>query len=134
MSPTPQPTVSCGVAILVAPPTAQAEPQIQFLLNDVAQLARPLTGTNGVVTASGIKVGTFTVSLNGSSNSGSQGSQGILQLTATVTGGGPLDVLIIVLTDTAYTQAGNAIFAESVQGTITGPASFLAFSDSHNLR
>jgi hypothetical protein len=75
--------VFCGVGILAAPPTAHAEPQIQLLLNDVAQLAQPITGTNGVITASGIKIGTFTVSLNGSSNSGSQGSKGVLRIAIT---------------------------------------------------
>jgi hypothetical protein len=38
------------------------------------------------------------------------------------------------LTDTDYTQAGKAVFAENGQGTIAGlgSVSFLAFSDSNN--
>jgi hypothetical protein len=134
--------VHCGVAILVALPAAHAEPQIQLVLNGVPQLTPPITGINGVVNfgilVNGVlqplPVGRFMVSLTGTSNSPG-GTQGTLQLMGTVTGGHRLDRLKIQLTDTGFTQKGKAIFAETVQGTITGKGSirFQAFLDKNNL-
>jgi hypothetical protein len=106
----------------------------------VAFLTQPIIGSNGVVTFGSLvhgilrplPVGPFKVSLTGKSNLGTK--QGQLELIATVTGGSPLDTLIILLTETNYPQAGNAVFADSVQGTITGPGSvkFNAFLDFKN--
>jgi len=134
--------VFCGVAMLVAPPTAHAEPQLQFVLNGVAFLTQPITGSNGVVTfgtlvhglLKPLPVGPFMVSLTGQSHLGRKNGVGQLKLMATITGGGPLDTLTILLTETNYPQAGNAIFADNVQGTITGPGSvrFQAFLDFTN--
>src|SRR5262249_42768334 len=134
--------VFCGLAILVAPPTAHAEPQIQFLLNGVAFPPQPITGINGVVTFGNLvegilqplPVGPFLVSLTGQTELGIKNGVGQLQLIATVTGGGRRDTLTILLTETNYPQSGNAIFADSVMGTITGKGSvaFNAFLDSSN--
>jgi hypothetical protein len=129
--------VFCAVAVLVAPPAARAEPQIQVFFKDVPQLSPPPTGKGGTVTFSGtINTSTtpFTVSLTGTSNQASGGAQGALQLMAMVTGGGK-DTITIQLTDTNYTQTGPTEFREKVHGTITGAGSvkFQAFLNNSGM-
>jgi len=72
------------------------------------------------------------VTLKGHTNEANN-TNGVLELTANITGGGPTETLTILLTDTDFRQTGPSFFAENVAGTITGPGliTFAAFLDTN---
>ena len=125
--------VFCGVAFLMAPPAAQANPpEIRLIdVNGTTVTTLSFHGQNGSVTIQNVAIGGFIVSLEGHAH---LRPSGVLQLTATITGGGPTERLTILLTNTNYPQTGLSTFAENVTGTITGPGSvtFGAFLDQND--
>jgi hypothetical protein len=88
------------------------------------------TGHGENVSVTNYAIGGFIVTLNGHTNEANN-TNGVLQLIADITGGGPTETLTILLTDTDFRQHGSATFAENVTGNIIGPGSvtFQSFFD-----
>jgi hypothetical protein len=125
--------VFCGVALFMAPLAAHASgPDINLIdVNGTTVTKLSFRGQNGTVSVQNVAIGGFTVSLLGQVH---LVPDGVLELTAAITGGGPRETLTILLTNTDYPRTGLSTFLENVTGTITGPGTvtFEGFLDQND--